>query len=231
MAKTAQVMVVTPHPDDAEFGAAGTVAGLVRSGKEVIYIICTNGDKGTSDRQMKVKTLVKIRQQEQRAAAEVLGVRETIFLDYADQALEYTPQFRKQLVRLIRLYRPQTVMTIDPYQRYFWWHRDHRICGQVVMDAIFPYARDHLAYPDLLTQGLEPHKVGELLLFNPEEPNYRVDITGTFDLKLKALACHKSQVAGFDPGMKDMMRQWAEETAREEKFELAEAFHRVDMWW
>lgn len=231
MAKTAQVMVVTPHPDDAEFGAAGTVAGLVRSGKEVIYIICTNGDKGTSDRQMKVKALVKIRQQEQRAAAEVLGVRETIFLGYADQALEYTPQFRKQLVRLIRLYRPQTVITVDPHQRYLWWHRDHRICGEVVMDAIFPYARDHLAYPELLEEGLEPHKVSELLLFNAEEPNYRVNITDTFALKLKALACHKSQLGDFPADIEERLKEWAREMAKGEGFDLAEAFHRVDMWW
>ena len=231
MAETAQVMVVTPHPDDAEFGAAGTVACLVRDSKEVIYVVCTNGDKGTSDRQMKPETLASIREQEQRAAAETLGVREVIFLGYLDQALEYTPEFRGQIVRLIRMYQPETVITVDPYQRYFWWHPGLRVCGRVVMDAVFPYARDYLAYPDLLKEGLEPHKVGELLLFNPEEANYRVNITDTFDLKLAALTCHKSQVAGFGAELKERLRQWAEETAREEEFTLAEAFHRVDMWW
>ena len=229
--KPAQVMVVTPHPDDAEFGAAGTVARWVGEGREVIYVVCTNGDKGTSDRQMKPETLTKIREKEQRAAAKLLGVREVIFLGYPDQALEYTPEFRKQVVRLIRLYRPETVVTDDPYRRYFWWHRDHRICAQVVMDAIFPYARDHLAYPDLLEEGLEPHKVRQLLLFNPDDPNYRSDITDTFDLKVAALLCHQSQVADFATGLKEMLRQWAEEMARGEEFELAEAFHRIEMWW
>lgn len=231
MVKQAPVMVITPHPDDAEFGAAGTVAGLVQSGQDAVYVICTNGDKGTSDRQMKPETLAEIRQQEQRAAAETLGVREVIFLGYSDQALEYTDELRKRLVRLIRMYRPQTVMTVDPYQRYFWWHRDHRICGEAVMDAIFPFARDHLAYPELLEEGLEPHKVTELLLFNAEQPNYRVDITDTFDLKMAALACHKSQLAEFAPEMGERLRQWSEEMAKGEEFALAEAFHRVEMWW
>jgi len=231
MVEPAQVMLVTPHPDDAEFGAAGTVAYLVAEGKEVIYVVCTNGDKGTSDRQLQPEALARIREQEQRAAAGVLGVREVIFLGYPDQALEYTPLFRKQIVRLIRSYRPQTVITVDPYHRYFWWHHDHRICGQVVLDAIFPYARDHLAYPDLLKEGLEPHKVNELLLFNTDNPNYRVNITDTFDLKLAALLCHQSQVADFTSQLKEKLRQWAQETAKEEEFELAEAFHRVDIWW
>lgn len=231
MVKQAQVMVVTPHPDDAEFGAAGTVAGLVAQGKAVVYVICTNGDRGTSDRSMKPETLARTRQREQRAAAKVLGVREVVFLGYGDQALEYTPEFRERLVRLLRSYRPETVITVDPHQHYLWWHRDHRICGEAVMDAIFPYARDHLAYPDMLDEGLEPHKVSELLLFNTDNPNYRVDITGTFDKKLAALMCHQSQVAEFSPQLGERLREWAEDSAKEEEYGLAEAFHRVDMWW
>ncbi len=229
--KTAQVMVVMPHPDDAEFGAAGTVAAKIREGREVVYVVCTNGDKGTSDRNMPPEELARIRQEEQKAAATVLGVREVIFLGYSDQGLEYTPQLRKQLVRLIRTYRPETVITVDPYRRYFWWHRDHRICGRVVMDAIFPYARDHLAYPDLLAEGLEPHKVKKLLLFNTDEPNYRVNVTETFDLKLAALLCHQSQVAGFAPALEEQLRKWSRDAARGEEFELAEAFHRVVIDW
>jgi LmbE family N-acetylglucosaminyl deacetylase len=231
MVKQAQVMVITPHPDDAEFGAAGTVAGLVAQGKEVVYIICTNGNKGTSNRAMKPETLINIREKEQRAAAKVLDVREVIFLGYSDQALEYTLEFRKRLVRLLRSYRPETVITVDPHQHYLWWHRDHRICGEVAMDAIFPYTRDHLAYPDMLDEGLEPHKVTELLLFNTDNPNYRVNITGTFDKKLAALMCHKSQVAEFSMQLGERLREWAKDAAKEEEYTLAEAFHRVDMWW
>ncbi len=141
--KQAQVMVVTPHPDDAEFGVAGTVVRWVREGKDVVYVVCTNGDKGTKDINVKPEDLAKIREQEQLAAAKLLGVREVIFLRHPDQTLEDTPEFRKEIVRLIRMYRPETVVTADPYRRYL-WNRDHIITGQVVLDANYPYARDHL---------------------------------------------------------------------------------------
>jgi LmbE family N-acetylglucosaminyl deacetylase len=160
--KPAQVMVVTPHPDDAESAAAGSIARWIREGKDVIYVVCTNGDKGSSDINMKPEELAIIREQEQRAAASVLGVREVIFLRYPDQALEDTPEFRKKIVRLIRMYQPETVVTVNPYRRYI-FHRDHRITGQVTLDAIFPYARDTHSYPDLLEQGLQPHKVKEVV--------------------------------------------------------------------
>jgi LmbE family N-acetylglucosaminyl deacetylase len=192
MVKQAQVIVITPHPDDAEFGVAGTVARWVTEGKIVIYVVCTSGDKGTSDPK---------------------------------------PEFRKDLVRLIRLYRPETVVTADPYRRYI-WHRDHRITGQVTLDAVFPYARDRLTYPDLIKDGLEPHKVREVLLWGTEDPNYYSDITDTFDKKVAALRCHRSQIKdNLSSVMEDMMRQRAKEIAQEEDFELAESFHRAEVWW
>jgi LmbE family N-acetylglucosaminyl deacetylase len=230
--KQAQVMVVTPHPDDAEFGVAGTVARWVKEGKEVVYVVCANGDKGTSDINMKPEKLVKIREQEQLAAAKLLGVREVIFLRHSDQSLEDTPEFRKEIVRLIRMYRPDTVVTADPYRRYI-WHRDHRIVGQVTLDAIFPYARDHLAYPDLLEEGLQPHKVREVLLWAaPEDINYRSDITNTFDTKLAALRCHKSQIGDNQlPDLENWLKQRAKKMAEGQDFKLAEAFHRVEVTW
>ena len=231
MTKQAQVMVITPHPDDAEFGVAGTVARWVAEGKSVIYVVCTNGDKGTSDPNMKPDELVRIREQEQLTAAKLLGVREVIFLHYPDQTLEDTPDFRKDLVRLIRTYRPETVVTADPYRRYI-WHRDHRITGQVTLDAIFPYARDRLTYPDLLKESLQPHKVKEVLLWGTEDPNYRSNITDTFDIKMAALRCHKSQVGDYPSSkLEKWLRQWVKEMAEGEDFELAEAFHRVEIWW
>jgi LmbE family N-acetylglucosaminyl deacetylase len=231
MTKQAQAMVITPHPDDAEFGVAGTVARWITEGKNVIYVVCTNGDKGTSDPNMTPDELVKIREQEQLAATRILGVDEVIFLRYHDQALEDTPEFRKDLVRLIRMYRPETVVTADPYRRYI-WHRDHRITGQVTLDAVFPYARDRLAYPDLLEEGLQPHKVREVLLWGTEDPNYCSDITDTFDIKVAALHCHRSQIRdNMSPVMEEMMRQRAKEVAKGEDFELAEAFHRAEVWW
>jgi len=231
MTEPAQIMVVTPHPDDAEFGVAGTVVRWVREGKSVIYVVCTSGDKGSNDPDVKPEELVRIREQEQLAVAKLLGVREVIFLRHPDQGLEDTPQFRKELARLIRIYRPETVVTADPYRRYM-WHRDHRITGQVVLDAVFPYARDYHAYPDLLKEGLQPHKVREVLLWGSEEPNYRLDISDTFDIKVAALRCHQSQVQGHPfTDMEKWLREWARQMAEGEDFELAEAFHRVEVWW
>ena len=229
MTKPAGVMVVTPHPDDAEFGVAGTAVRWIREGKDVIYVVCTNGDKGTSDINMKPAELARIREQEQLAAAKLLGVREVIFLRYPDQALEDTPEFRKEIVRLIRRYQPETVVTADPYRRYI-WHRDHRITGRVVLDAVFPYARDIHAYPDLLEQGLQPHKVKEVLLWGSEEPNYCSDITDTFDIKVAALRCHKSQIGNSSSTeLEERMRQRCKMMAEGEDFELGEAFYRIEI--
>jgi LmbE family N-acetylglucosaminyl deacetylase len=222
------MMVITPHPDDAEFGVAGTVLKLTREGKKVVYVVCTNGDKGTSDRNMKPEDLVKIREKEQRAAAKLLGVSKVEFMRYPDQGLEDTPEFRKALVRLIRRYRPEVVVTANPYRKYM-WHRDHRITGQVVLDAVFPYARDHLSYPDLLNEGLEPHKVHEVWLWGADDANHHSDVTETFDTKLKALGCHKSQVGNIPQEMRERLRDWAKMMADGQDFELAEAFYRIQM--
>lgn len=230
MTSPVQMLVVAPHPDDAEFGVAGTVARWTREGKDVVYVVCTNGDKGTSDVNMKPEELAKIREQEQLAAAKVLGVREVVFLRHPDQGIEDTPEFRKELVRLIRKYRPETVVSADPYRKYM-WHRDHRITGQVVLDAIFPYARDYHAYPDLIQEGLLPHKVREVLLWGTEDPNYRSDITNTFDIKLTALLCHKSQVGGFAPALEERLRERAKMMSKGEGYELAESFHRVEIFY
>jgi LmbE family N-acetylglucosaminyl deacetylase len=227
----ADVVVVTPHPDDAEFGVAGTVAKWTREGKQVVYVVCTNGNKGTSDPDIKPDELAKIRQNEQRAAAEVLGVREVVFLENQDQGLEDTPDFRKQIVRMIRRYRPETVVTADPYRRYI-WHRDHRIAGQVTIDAVFPYARDHLSFPELLEEGLQPHKVKEMLFWASENINYLSDITATFDLKLAALRCHESQVKSMKVSdLKDWLKKRCKDLAEGEDFDLAEAFHREEIIW
>ncbi len=229
MTKLADILVITPHPDDAEFGAAGTVARQVRNGRQVVYVVCTNGDKGTTDINLKPDRLALIRQKEQNAAADVLGVREVLFLGHPDQGLEDTPDFRKQIVRLIRIYRPHTVITADPYRRYI-WHRDHRIAGQVVLDAVFPCARDYWAYPDLIDQGLEPHKVEEMLFWAAEDINYRSDITATFDLKLAALRRHESQMRELNvPDLEQWLKERCRSMALGEDFELGEAFHRIQI--
>jgi LmbE family N-acetylglucosaminyl deacetylase len=129
------------------------------------------------------------------------------------------------------MYRPETVVTADPYRRYV-WHRDHRITGQVTLDAVFPYARDRLSYPDLLDEGLQPHTVREVLFWASEDMNYRSDITDTFDIKVAALRCHKSQVGQHpSPEVEKWLRQRHQTMAEGEDYELAEAFHRVEVLW
>lgn len=229
MTKHDQVMVVIPHPDDAESRMAGTVARWVREGKDIMYVVCTNGDKGTNDPNMKPEELATIREREQLAAAELLGVREVVFLHYPDQSLEDTPEFRKEIVRLIRAYKPDTVVTVDPYRGYL-DHRDHRITARVTLDAIFPYASNTHSYPDLLEQGLQPHRVKEIWFCGTGDPNYYVNITDTIDIKVGALRCHKSQV-GDRPELEERMRQRATMAAEGQDYELAEAFHKEEIRW
>lgn len=224
----ADVLVIMPHPDDAEFGCAGTVARWVKDGKSVVYVLLTNGDKGTADRQITPQQLSSIRQTEQRNAAQVLGVRGVVFLEYPDQGLEDSFELRRDIVRQIRLFCPDVVITLDPYRRYV-WHRDHRIAGQVVLDAVFPYARDHLAYPDMLIEGLEPHKVKEMYFTASEDANCRIDITDTFDIKIQALACHKSQIGKRLPELRDGLKQRAQDAAAGQTFLLAESFYYIDL--
>jgi len=228
MAVQADVLVIAAHPDDSEFGAAGTVAQWVQAGRRVAYLVCTSGEKGTSDPALTPELLAPIREEEQRAAARTLGVQEVVFLRLPDQGLEDTAEFRKLIVRMIRTVRPKIVMTSDPYRRYI-WHRDHRIIGQVVLDAVFPFARDHLSYPDLIAEGLAPHKVQELYFWGAEDINHRSDITATFDLKIAALRCHKTQVREFKRGdPEEWLRLRCREMAAGESFGLAEAFHHVE---
>jgi LmbE family N-acetylglucosaminyl deacetylase len=229
MADSADVLIIAAHPDDAEFGVAGTVARWVREGKQVVYVVCTSGEKGTSDRTISPEHLAQIREKEQEAAARLLGVREVVFFRLSDQGLEDTADFRKMIVRAIRTYRPETVVTSNPYRRYI-WHRDHRIVGQVTLDAVFPFARDHLAYPDMLEEGLEPHKVREMLFFGSEDVNYRSDIAATFSLKIAALRCHESQIRELKvPNLETWMREWSCSMAEGAECELAEAFHRIEI--
>ncbi len=223
------MIVVMPHPDDVELRMAGTVARWTGEGKEVIYVVCTNGDKGTNDLEMKPEELARIREQEQLAAAEILGVREVIVLRYPDQNLEDTPEFRKAIVKLIRKYKPDIVAIVDSYGIYL-DHRDHRIALQVTLDAIYPYAGYPHSYPDLLKEGLPPHRVKEVLICGTQDPNYYIDITDTIDAKIAALRCHKSQV-GDRPEMDERMRQQAKTVAEGQDYELGEAFHREEISW
>lgn len=188
-----KVMAVMAHPDDPDFSCGGTFAKWAAEGKEIIYVLFTRGDKGTSDPDITSDRLMKIREEEQRAAAAVTGVKDVIFLGHPDGGVEDTPEGRGQVVRLIREFRPDIVVTMDPFRKYM-QHRDHRNAAIMAMDAVFPYARDRLSYPEHEREGLAPHKVGEIFVVGPEEPEFFIDTSDVFEKKVDALMCHKSQV-------------------------------------
>ena len=191
-----RVMVVTAHPDDSEFGAGGTVAKLTREGKTVTYCILTNGNKGSSDRSMTPERLVRIREEEQRNAARVLGVDTVDFLGFPDCELENTRASRMAVTASIRRHRPDLIICQNPNRtkNFGASHRDHREAAGIVLDCVYPLARDHMAFPELLEQGLEPHKVKEVHMMWWDGPDVVVDISDTIDLKIKALQCHVSQI-------------------------------------
>lgn len=225
-----RVLVIAPHPDDAEFGAGGTIIKWAAAGKEIYLVICTNGDKGSPDPEMTSEKLAKIRRKEQEAAAKILGIKEVIFLDYPDGGLEDTPEFRGKLVRLVRSIRPSAIATNDPYMKYI-SHRDHRITGMVALDAVWPYSRDHLFYPEHAEEGLKPHKVKEFYMWRSEEPNFYVDISDVFDQKLKALLCHHSQVGhrSAHRNVEVRVRERAAATGKKKNIPLAEAFYHFEL--
>jgi len=224
-----RVMVVTAHPDDVEFGAGGTVAKLVREGCDVTYVIVTNGDKGSSDRTMTPVRLAEVRAGEQRQAARALGVERVEFLGYPDGEVEDTRALRLDLTREIRRGRPDLVITQNPVRTYNLYvsHRDHRIVGGAVLDCVYPLARDYFAFPELVPE-YEPHRIREAYVMQWENPQLVVDISDTIDLKLKALACHASQVGDF-PAVESRVRERAAQLGKSHGYAYAEAFDRIVM--
>ena len=223
--KTADILAFAPHPLDIEMGMGGTIAHYIREGKNVVYVICTNGDKASSDPNMMPEELALIRKEEQLNAAKYLGVGEVIFLHYPDLSLSYTPEFRNDIVRLILGYRPEIVATCDPYERYL-SNPDHRVTGQVVMDAVWPCAQAPNTYRDLLRQGYELHRVKEVLLWATEDPNYHCDITDTFETKMAALSRYKSQI-GDPPETEfvELVTEQSKKAALGQQYKMGEAFH------
>jgi LmbE family N-acetylglucosaminyl deacetylase len=224
-----RVLVVTAHPDDAEFGAAGTIARLAREGAQVAYVIVTNGNKGSGDRTMTPERLARIRQDEQRAAARVLGVERVEFLGYEDGEVEDTRDLRRDITREIRRWRPDLIITQNPHRttNLYGSHRDHRITAGAVLDCVYPLARDHMAFPELMPEH-EPHKVREVYVMQWENPGLVVDITDTMDLKIKAIACHQSQFARF-PEVEARVRERSAELGRLRGHAYAEAFDRISL--
>jgi len=222
-----RALVIFSHPDDAEFSAAPAIAALTAAGARLDYVVTTDGGKGTEDPAVTSAQLTSMREAEQRAAADILGVSEIVHLGYPDGYLEPTLALRRDLVRQIRRFRPDLVIAQNPVRRMdgnpFAGHPDHLATGEATMAAVYPAARDRLNFPELIGEGFEPWKVRQVLISGVEQPNLFLDVSSTFDRGLQAIFCHASQIP--DPAyVEERMRQGAAKAGEPVGLPLANAF-------
>jgi len=222
------VMVIMAHPDDAEFTVAGTVAKWIQAGCEVVYVLCTSGNAGTHEPGMTRDKIGTLREDEQRAACRVLGVKDVVFLRYDDGTLQPTLELRRDIVRQIRRFKPEVVITEDPtalfYGDDYINHPDHRAAGQAAIDAVAPAAAMPLLWPE---EG-EPHRVRQVYVNGTDKPNVWVELgDAQMECKIDALRQHKSQMGDWDPS--DMIRKWGVETGKEKGLAYAESFRRMTL--
>ncbi len=227
-----RLLVIHAHPDDQEFTVAGTLVKWARAECEIVSVCITSGEAGSNDKTDPALTpqkLAQIREEEQRAANRVLGVKETVFLRYPDGTLQPTLELRRDLTRLIRKFKPDAVMCGDPTVRYYGNsylnHPDHRAAADAALDAVFPSAGTRFIFTELLTEGLEPHSVKRIFIHGAEKPDTWIDISETIDLKIKALQEHQTQVGGWDVAKE--MRAWAAEEGKPHGLAFAEAFRMM----
>jgi LmbE family N-acetylglucosaminyl deacetylase len=211
------VLIVMAHPDDGEFSCGGTIARWACEGRDISYCLVTDGQVGDAgDTEITSEQLTRVRQDEARAAARALGVRnEVIFLHYMDSRLEPTLDVRRDIARVIRQVRPDAVICQDPTTRWsgsgYINHPDHRAAGEATLAAIMPVASTRLAFPELAAEGLAPHNVREVYLSGTQTPDRWVNISGFLDAKIEGLRAHKSQMRQWDPA--EWVGRWASENA------------------
>jgi LmbE family N-acetylglucosaminyl deacetylase len=220
-----RVMVIGAHPDDPEFGCAGTVVKWSRAGKTITYVLLTSGDKGSHDPELHPGRLAGLREEEQQAAARELGVEQVIFLRYPDGVLENTLELRRRLCSIIRQHRPHILFTIDPWRRYQ-LHPDHRAAGQAALDAIYS-AREWHIFPEQLVGEVGPWRVEEVYLFWTDQADYWEDISQSIETRISALARHASQVGVRMEDLAERVREWTREMGEEPGYDHAEAFKRI----
>lgn len=229
-----RVLVVSAHPDDSDFGASGTIAQWVKAGIEIAYVFCTNGDQGGEESGFTKEEMPAIRQREQREAGAVIGVTDITFLNYVDGHLQATLELRKDIVRRIRISKPDRMVCQSPernWDRIGASHPDHLAAGEAAIQAVYPDARNPFAFTDLLSdEGLQPHRVKEVWISGFANPDHWVDITDTFELKIAALHAHASQT-GHNKDLHKMVREWGQRNAAVAGFadgRIAEAFKIVN---
>ena len=228
-----RILVVTAHPDDVDFGAAGSVANWTDRGIEVSYCIATDGEAGGSDLSVPRTEMAAIRREEQLEAARIVGVTDVTFLGFADGRVAADLELRAAVTRVIRMVRPDRVVCQSPdrnWERIYGSHPDHLATGEATTCAVYPDARNPFAFPELLAEGLEPHTVPELWVMATARANRVVDATDTYGRKLAALRSHRSQV-GDGEHLDELLRGWMTGTALAAGLpegRLAEAFHVVN---
>jgi LmbE family N-acetylglucosaminyl deacetylase len=219
------ILIVAAHPDDIEFGLAGSVARWTAEGHRVVYCIVTDGSAGTNEPDADLPALAAVRRQEQLEAAALIGVHDVRFLGYADGVLQPSIELRRELTRLIREVKPYRVVCQDPATYYFGNtyinHPDHRAAGEATLYAVFPSAETRPIFPELLREGYEPHRVSELYLDISLTPDTFIDISATIDHKIAAILCHRSQVG---PEVEQWVRKWGAEAGAGHGYAYAEAF-------
>jgi LmbE family N-acetylglucosaminyl deacetylase len=228
-----RILVVVAHPDDCDFGCAGSTARWTSEGREVSYCIVTDGDAGGSDRSISRAEMARIRREEQTAAAAAVGVTDIAFLGHPDGRLQVTIELRRDITRVIRQRKPLRVVTQSPernYGRIFASHPDHLAAGEAALAAVYPDSRNPFAHMELLEkEGLEPHTVPEIYLMAASQGDTVVDITDTIERKLAALQCHRSQYSNWDD-LAERIRGWARLNAEQNGLgegRSAESFLRV----
>jgi LmbE family N-acetylglucosaminyl deacetylase len=233
-AEVSRILLINAHPDDVDFGAAGTVARWTDAGIEVVYCVVTDGDAGGSDPTVSRSDMAALRRGEQTEAARQVGVHDVRFLGYPDGRVEATLDLRRDLARVIRQVRPDRVVCPSPernYVRLGIGHPDHRAVGSAALDAVYPDARNPFAFPELLSdEGLEAWTVREVWISGTATPTHYVDVTQTFPRKIAALFAHVSQISGRD-GLEDFLRERLARAAAQgglPEGSLAEGFQVLD---
>jgi LmbE family N-acetylglucosaminyl deacetylase len=210
-----RVLVVMAHPDDCDFGAGGTIAQWTAKGIEVSYCIITNGDQGGEESGIPLEEMARVRQKEQRDAGAALGVTDITYLNYRDGWLMPSIELRKEIVKAIRIAKPDRMLVQSPernWERIFASHPDHLAAGETAIQAVYPDARNPYAFTDLKDAGFEPWRVREVWMTGSPTPNHFVDITETFDKKMAALHSHVSQTA-HNKELENMVREWGQRNA------------------
>lgn len=222
-------LAVCAHPDDVEICAGATLAKWIDNGCLVVLVVCSDGAAGSAVDNVSRSHVAAARRREQESAAELLGVRHLEMLGLPDGGLEDTPDLRGEIVRAIRQYQPETILTHDPHTRDRFVHRDHRIVGMAVQDAIYPYARDPLHFPQHSRDGLKPHKVKELLMWESDAPNVVVDVTGSVSKQAACLSQHQSQLAGLigDLSALEWLSERSSAAAANRAFANGETYRRI----